>query len=49
MKMIGESFGRGDRADNGEEVWCWVKDRGVKDVTFVGVAFCGKIVKVTYR
>ena len=26
-----------------------LKDRGVKDVTFVGVAFCGKIVKVTYR
>ena len=26
-----------------------LKDRGVKDATFVGVAFCGKIVKVTYR
>jgi len=26
-----------------------LKDRGVKDVTFVGIAFCGKIVKVTYR
>ena len=26
-----------------------LRDRGVKDVTFVGVAFCGKIVKVTYR
>ena len=26
-----------------------LKDRGIKDVTFVGVAFCGKIVKVTYR
>ena len=26
-----------------------LRDRGIKDVTFVGVAFCGKIVKVTYR
>ena len=26
-----------------------LKDRGVKDVTFVGVAFCGKVVKVSYR
>ena len=26
-----------------------LKDRGVKDVTFVGVAFCGKVIKVSYR
>ena len=26
-----------------------LRDRDIKDVTFVGVAFCGKIVKVTYR
>ena len=26
-----------------------LRDRGIKDVTFVGVAFCGKVVKVSYR
>ena len=26
-----------------------LRDRGIKDVTFVGVAFCGKAVKVSYR
>lgn len=26
-----------------------LKDRGVKDVTFVGIAFCRKVVKVSYR
>ena len=26
-----------------------LRDRGIKDITFVGVVFCGKIVKVTYR
>ena len=26
-----------------------LRDRGIKDITFVGVAFCGKVVKVSYR
>ena len=26
-----------------------LRDRGIKDVTFVGVAFCGKVIKVSYR
>ena len=26
-----------------------LRDRGIKDVTFVGVAFCGKVAKVSYR
>ena len=26
-----------------------LKDRGIEDITLVGVAFCGKMVKVFYK
>ena len=26
-----------------------LKDRGVKEIVFLGIAFCGKLVKVNYR
>ena len=32
-----------------KKIWCITKTNGVKDITYMGIAFCGKQIKISYK